>query len=107
MNLSISGHHVELTDSLNDYITQKFEKLDRHYDHITQVHVVLNAEKIEHFAEATVHVTGGTLFANACADDMYASIDALVDKLDRQLIKHKEKNESRHHGNPQRSAHNL
>lgn len=107
MNLSISGHHVELTDSLNDYITQKFEKLDRHYDHITQVHVVLNVEKIEHFADATAHVAGGALCANASADDMYASIDALVDKLDRQLIKHKEKAEARLHGSQQRSAHHL
>ena len=105
MQLSITGHHVELTDSLNDYITQKFDKLDRHYDHITQVHVVLNVQKHEHLAEATAHVTGGELFANAGAEDMYASIDALVDKLDRQLIKHKEKTVARHNGSHSRSAH--
>ncbi|NKC00926.1 MAG: ribosome-associated translation inhibitor RaiA [Pseudomonadales bacterium] len=105
MQLSISGHHVELTESLNEYIRHKFEKIDRHYDHITQVHVVLNVEKFEHLAEATAHVTGGELFANANAEDMYASIDALVDKLDRQLIKHKEKTVARHNGSHQRSAH--
>ena len=97
MQLSISGHHVDLTDALNDFIGHKFEKLDRHHDHITQVHVVLNVEKSQHIAEATAHVTGGELFANATAEDMYASIDAMVDKLDRQLIKHKEKTIARHH----------
>ena len=107
MQLSISGHHVELTDSINEFIHQKFEKLDRHYDQITQVHVVLDIQKHEHMAEATAHVTGGELFANATAEDMYASIDAMVDKLDRQLIKHKEKTVARHNGSHQRSAHHL
>ncbi len=105
MQLSITGHHVDLTESLNDYITQKFDKLERHYDHITQVHVVLTVEKIAQQAEATAHVSGGELFANASAEDMYASIDSLVDKLDRQLIRHKEKTVARHNGSNERSAH--
>lgn len=105
MQLSITGHHVELTESLNEYIHQKFEKLERHYDQITQVHVVLTVQKHEHMAEATAHVSGGELFANASDEDMYAAIDALVDKLDRQLIKHKEKTVARHNGSHQRSAH--
>ncbi len=104
MQLSISGHHVDLTDSLNAYINQKFEKLERHYDHITQVHVVLNVEKLSHQAEATAHVTGAELFANADANDMYAAIDFLVDKLDRQIIKHKEKTVARHNGSHERNA---
>lgn len=104
MQLSISGHHVDLTDSLNAYINQKFEKLERHYDHITQVHVVLNVEKLSQQAEATAHVTGAELFANSEANDMYAAIDNLVDKLDRQIIKHKEKTVARHHGSHDRSA---
>jgi putative sigma-54 modulation protein len=104
MQLSISGHHVNLTDSLNDFISHKFEKLDRHYDHITQVHVVLNVEKLQHLAEATAHVTGAELFANAEADDMYCAIDQLVDKLDRQVIKHKEKAVARHNGSNERTA---
>ncbi len=103
MQLSISGHHVELTDSINSYVEQKFEKLDRHSDQITQVHVVLNVEKLHHLAEATAHVTGAELFANADASDMYAAIDQLVDKLDRQLIKHKEKTTARHNGSHGRS----
>ena len=98
MQISISGHHLDLTDSLSEYINHKFEKLERHYDHITQVHVVLSVAKLEHLAEATAHVTGAELFATATAGDMYASIDALVDKLDRQVIKHKEKTVARHHG---------
>ncbi|MEM9622771.1 MAG: ribosome-associated translation inhibitor RaiA [Pseudomonadota bacterium] len=104
MQLSISGHHVDLTESLSAYINQKFEKLERHYDHITQVHVVLNVEKLSQQAEATAHVTGAELFANAEAQDMYAAIDNLVDKLDRQIIKHKEKTVARHHGSHERSA---
>ncbi len=105
MQLSISGHHVDLTESIHNYVEQKFEKLDRHSDQITQVHVVLNVEKLHHLAEATAHVTGAELFANADASDMYAAIDQLVDKLDRQLIKHKEKTTARHNGSHQRSAH--
>ena len=104
MQLSITGHHVDLTESLHDYIEQKFEKLERHYDHITQVHVVLTVEKLLHKAEANAHVTGAELFANAHSEDMYAAIDQLVDKLDRQLIKHKEKTVDRHNGAHARSA---
>ncbi|MFT7653856.1 MAG: putative sigma-54 modulation protein [Limisphaerales bacterium] len=105
MQLSISGHHVDLTESLTTYINQKFEKLERHSDQLTQVHVVLSVEKLEHHAEATAHLSGGDLFANAHAEDMYAAIDSLVDKMDRQLIKHKEKATHRHHGSGDRSAH--
>jgi putative sigma-54 modulation protein len=107
MQLSISGHHVDLTESINNYIEQKFERLERHSDQITQVHVVLNVEKLQHLAEATAHVTGAELFANADAEDMYAAIDLLVDKLDRQVIKHKEKVTARQHGSHSRSAHHL
>jgi putative sigma-54 modulation protein len=104
MQLSISGHHVELTESIHDYIEQKFEKLDRHSDQLTKVHVVVNVEKLHHLAEATAHVTGAELFANADAEDLYAAIDLLVDRLDRQLIKHKEKTTAHHHGSHERSA---
>ena len=107
MQLNITGHHVDLTESLTTYINQKFDKLERHSDQLTQVHVVLNVEKLEHNAEATAHVSGGELFANAHASDMYAAIDALLDKLDRQLLKHKEKTVARHNGAHERSAHQL
>lgn len=98
MQLSISGHHVDVTDALKNYTEEKLAKLERHFDNITNVHVVLTVEKVKQRAEATMHVSGAELFADADSDDMYAAIDALTDKLDRQLLKHKEKLVSRHHG---------
>lgn len=97
MQLSVSGHHIELTDALRSYVDSKFERLERHYDHMTNVHVVLSVEKLVHRAEATVHISGAEIFADAEADDLYAAIDALADKLDRQIVKHKEKLVERHH----------
>lgn len=98
MQLSISGHHIDVTDSLKDYVTGKLTKLERHYDHITNVHVVLSVEKLVQKAEATLHISGAELFADAHSEDLYAAIDALVDKLDRQVLKHKERVIERHHG---------
>ncbi len=91
MQLNLTGRHVEITDSLRDYVNSKFEKLERHFDHINNVHVILDIEKLIQKAEATLHVNGGELFATSEHEDMYAAIDALIDKLDRQVIKHKEK----------------
>ncbi|AIY64062.1 MULTISPECIES: ribosome hibernation promoting factor [Pseudoalteromonas] len=91
MQLNLTGRHVEITDSLRDYVTNKFAKLERHFDHINNVHVILDVEKLSQKAEATMHVNGGELFASEAQQDMYAAIDGLVDKLDRQVIKHKEK----------------
>lgn len=105
MQINITGHHLDLTDSLNDFVHQKFAKLERHYDHMTQVHVVLNVEKLSHIAEATAHVTGAELFATADAEDMYSAIDQMVDKLDRQIIKYKEKTVARHNGSHSRQSH--
>jgi len=91
MQINLSGHHVEITPTLRDYVTNKFERLERHFDNVTNVHAVLSVEKLRQKAEATVHISGGSLFADAENEDMYAAIDALVDKLDRQIKKHKEK----------------
>ncbi|XOV80639.1 MAG: ribosome hibernation promoting factor [Aestuariibacter sp.] len=91
MQINLTGHHVEITDSLRDYVDTKFEKLERHFDHINNVHVILNVEKLNQKAEATVHMDGGEVFAESNNNDMYAAIDSLIDKLDRQVIKHKEK----------------
>lgn len=91
MQLNLTGHHVEITEPLRTYVDEKMAKLERHFDHITNVHVILNVEKLTQKAEATVHLHGGEIFAEAEHQDMYAAIDALVDKLDRQVIKHKEK----------------
>lgn len=98
MQLNITGHHVDVTDALKDYTSEKLAKLERHFDQITNVHVVLSVEKVRQRAEATIHASGAELFADADADDMYAAIDMLTDKLDRQLLKHKEKLVNRHHG---------
>ncbi len=91
MQINITGHHVELTDALNDYVRTKFDKLERHFDNITNTQVTLSVEKQRQQAEADIHLAGGQIFATHEHDDMYAAIDGLVDKLDRQIIKHKEK----------------
>ena len=95
MQLNITGHHVEVTPALNDFVTGKMEKLERHFDNVPDVHVVLGVEKLRQKAEATLHVSGADLFAECTDEDMYAAIDGLIDKLDRQVIKHKEKTNSR------------
>ncbi len=99
MQISISGHHVEVTDSMKDYVSEKLEKLGRHTDDIVSINAILSVEKSRQKAEATIHVKGADLFANAESADMYAAIDALADKLDRQVLKHKEKTISRKQGN--------
>lgn len=93
MQINLTGHHMDLTDALRDYVNEKLTRLERHFDHVTNMHVILGVEKRQHKAEATMHVAGskGDLFANATHDDMYAAIDALADKLDRQILRHKEK----------------
>ena len=91
MQISLSGHHVEITDSLRNYVHEKVERLDRHFDQALDIHVVLTVEKLRHKAEATMHVSGGNLHADDVQEDMYAAIDGLIDKLDRQGKKHKEK----------------
>lgn len=91
MQIDLTGHHVDITPALRGYVNDKFERLERHFDHVTDVHVILSVEKLRHKAEATIQVSGGNMFADSVEDDMYAAIDGLVDKLDRQVKKHKEK----------------
>ncbi|MBN2647395.1 MAG: ribosome-associated translation inhibitor RaiA [Thiotrichales bacterium] len=91
MQINITGHHIDVTDALRNYVSEKLEKLERHFDHVTNVHVILTVNKQSQIAEATVHVSGADLFAQDDTDNMYASIDGMLDKLDRQIIKHKEK----------------
>jgi ribosome hibernation promoting factor len=91
MKIDISGQHLDLTPALRSYVENKFERLERHFDHVTDVHVVLTVSKLEHRAEATLLVVHGKIFADAVETDMYAAIDALTDKLDRQVKKYKEK----------------
>ena len=91
MNINLSGHHVEVTSSLREYVNTKFSKLERHFDQINTVQIILTVEKLDQKAEATIHMRGGEVFASAVNADMYTSIDILVDKLDRQILKHKGK----------------
>ncbi len=97
MQLNVSGHHVEVTDSLRNYVSTKLEKLERHFDRITNMSVILSVEKQRQKAESTIHVSGGEIYADAEHDDLYAAIDMLADKLDRQLIKKKEKAKDHKH----------
>jgi putative sigma-54 modulation protein len=92
MNLHLSGHHVDVTPAMRDYVTTKFTRITRHFDHVIDVNVILSVEKLKQKIEANVHLSGKDIFVECDDPDMYAAIDALVDKLDRQILKHKEKN---------------
>ncbi|POF87907.1 ribosome hibernation-promoting factor, HPF/YfiA family [Pseudomonas putida] len=94
MQVNISGHHVEVTPPLRDYVEQKLKRLAGHFDKITNVTVIMKVEKLQQKIEATLQIPGGEVVANAEDLDMYAAIDNLADKLDRQLKKHKEKQQS-------------
>ncbi len=91
MKINLSGHHVEVTAPLRAYVVNKVKRIERHFDNVIGMNVILAVEKLQHKAEATLNVNGKTIFADAIADDMYAAVDALTDKLDRQVRKHKEK----------------
>jgi putative sigma-54 modulation protein len=91
MQINLTGHHVDITPALREYVGTKFERLERHFDHVINVHVVLTVEKLAQKAEATIHISGAAVHADAQHEDMYAAIDGLTDKLDRQVLKHKEK----------------
>ncbi|MEM7543526.1 MAG: ribosome-associated translation inhibitor RaiA [Pseudomonadota bacterium] len=91
MQITIDGHHVELTESLQNYVNTKLKRIERHFDRVVDVHVVMGMERTTSTVEATVHLAGNHLHAHAEHEDMYAAIDALIDKLDRQVKKHKEK----------------
>lgn len=103
MQVNLTGHHVEITAPLRDYVDAKFARLERHFDHIFDVHVILRVEKLRQKAEATVHVNGNDLYADAEEEDMYAAIDGLIDKLDRQVKKHKQKLQDHHQGEVRKS----
>jgi len=91
MQLNITGNNVEITEALREFVTAKFAKLEQYFDRINQVYVVLKVEKVTHTSDATLHVNGGEIHASAEGQDMYAAIDGLIDKLARQLTKHKDK----------------
>ncbi|MDA8261003.1 MAG: ribosome-associated translation inhibitor RaiA [Betaproteobacteria bacterium] len=91
MNLNITGHHIEVTPAIREYVTGKLDRVLRHFDQVTSSHVILSVEKLQQKAEVTLHVKGKDIFADAIDNDLYAAIDLVADKLDRQVVKHKEK----------------
>jgi putative sigma-54 modulation protein len=91
MNLNITGHHVEVTPAIREYVESKLDRVIRHFDNVTSVNVILSVEKLVQKAEVTLHVRGKDLFAESTDEDMYAAIDTMTDKLDRQVLKYKQK----------------
>jgi len=104
MQLSLTGHHVDITPALRSYVEKKMERIARHFEQVIDVHCVLTVEKLRHKAEATLHVSGNAIHADAINGDMYASIDKLADKLDRSVMKHKEKRKDHHAAQARHSA---
>ena len=98
MNLQISGHHLEITPAIHAYVTGKLERVTRHFDNVIDVNVILSVEKLKQKAEVTVHLSGKDVYVEAIEDDLYAAIDSLSDKLDRQVQKHKQKVQDHHRG---------
>lgn len=98
MQIDITGHQLDVTTSMRDYFNSKFTRIKRHFDQVINVHVILSVEKIHHKAEATMHINGKTLFAESVEEDLYAAIDLLIDKLDKQVRRHKDKITSKHRG---------
>lgn len=93
MQINVSGQQIEVTEPLRNYVAEKIGRIQKHFDHVTNTNVVLHFEKKRnrHSAEATINTKGAQLHADSDGDDMYAAIDALADKLDRQVLRHKEK----------------
>ena len=100
MNLHMTGHHLEITPALRDYVTSKLTRINRHFDHVIDVNMIMSVEKLNQKVEANVHLSGKDIFVESTDSDMYAAIDLLVDKLDRQIIKHKEKFHVSKHASP-------
>ena len=107
MNLTISGHHLDVTPALRNYVTSKLDRISRHFDQVVDVKVILSIEKPSEKerrqrAECNIHVKGNDLFAESSHHDLYAAVDELVDKLDRQVARHKTRIQDHHHAAPKR-----
>lgn len=96
MQLTITGHQLEVTEPIRDYIETKFEKIKRHFDQVLNAHVIIRVEKLQHKSEATMHIGGKDFFADSTEDHLYKSIDLLIDKLDKQIRRHKDKATDHH-----------
>jgi putative sigma-54 modulation protein len=109
MNLTISGHHLEVTPALREYVLTKLDRVTRHFDQVVDVNVLLTIEKLKEKerrqkAEVTLHVKGRDIFVEQAHEDLYAAIDQLMDKLDRQVVRHKDRLQDHHHESPKRSV---
>jgi putative sigma-54 modulation protein len=107
MNLTISGHHLEVTPALREYVLTKLDRVTRHFDQVVDITVLLTIEKLSdkelrQRAEITLHVKGRDIFAECSSEDLYAAIDQLMDKIDRQVVRHKDKVQDHHHASPKR-----
>jgi putative sigma-54 modulation protein len=106
MQINLTGQNIDITEPLRAYVMSKFDRIKRHFDSVIDIHVVLDVEKLDRHAEATISARGKSIFADAKDPDMYAAIDALIDKLDRQILKHKEKTKEHHRlAPPHKSMH--
>lgn len=99
MNLNLTGHHIQITPAIREYMASKLQRITNHFDYVIDVNVIMSIEKLDQKVEANVHVRGKDIFCESTDTDMYAAIDSLIDKLDRTIIKHKERNlDHRHDG---------
>ncbi|MDB5864597.1 MAG: raiA [Betaproteobacteria bacterium] len=97
MNLHVTGHQLAVTPAIREYVAGKLERITHHFDQVIDVNVIMSVDKLQQKAEATVHVRGKDIFCESTAADMYAAIDSLIDKLDRTILKHKEKHLAQRH----------
>ena len=107
MNLTISGHHLEVTPALRGYVTSKLDRITRHFDQVVDINVLLTVEKLKEKerrqrAEVTLHVKGRDIYVEHSSEDLYAAIDSLMDKLDRQVVRHKDRVQDHHHASHKR-----
>lgn len=107
MNLQLTGHHLEVTPALREYVQTKLSKISNHFDHVIDIKVTLSVEKLAQKAEATIHVPGQDLHAECADENMYSAIDILTDKLDRQVLKHKERHTNHHKTGMKHHADNV
>lgn len=97
MNLNLTGRHLEITPAIREHVISKLDKVKRHFDNVIDVNVILSVDKLQQKAEASLHLSGKTIVAETSDTNLYAAIDALIESLDRQVLKHKEKNTARRH----------
>lgn len=97
MNMNITGHHLDVTPAIREYILTKMTRIKRHFDHVVDAHVILSLEPLKHRAELTLHVPGKDIHCEAVEDNLYAAIDLLIDKVDRKVLQHKDRTQNHNH----------